>query len=723
MRIRTRAILLGLLCAVGMAVCSGGMASADSCPNAAFRTGPSAALPDCRAYEMVSPPYKGSGPAETVGPFISESGSEMHMNDIGGFGDPGDDAGFWGSEYLTARTGSGWASTPIDPPLSQFDLPQGEERDISQDFRRTLFFAAPIALRPGRHGERAYIREPNGSFVEVGPLLPPSALSSQAYVARYYEGASADLSHIVFILEGGNSEILWPGDETTAYAPSLYEYVGTGNAVPALVGVNNSGEQISRCGTTLGANETEASLGAHANAKFNAISRSGGSVFFSVDPCEGGPPVGEVYARIGESRTVAISEPSVEDCSACDTTLVDRSGALFQGASEDGSKVFFLTSQPLLGGDSTVNLYEYDFDAPAGQRVVRVSAGNPAGANVQGVVRISEDGSRVYFVAQGVLTGEPNGLGQSAVDGEDNLYLYEPDPTSPGQFKTVFVTTLSSGDSQDWGYNDSRPDEVTPDGRFLLLPSVNRLTPDCAACTGVQLYRYDAQTGALVRISIGENGFDHNGTLAIYSSIIAPGYGESRAMWIPGSMSNDGSYVFFTSSAGLTANALNEACIGEITGECYGYARNVYEYHEGQVYLISDGQDLHRIGGSTTLLVGASASGSDVFFQTADPLVPQDTDTQVDIYDARIDGGFPPETVASCQGDGCQGAQSSPPTSMVPGSATFSGPGNPVSVSQPARTVKKKKKAMKKKKKAKKQARRKSGRHKARRDDTSGKGR
>lgn len=69
-------------------------------------------------------------------------------------------------------------------------------------------------------------------------------------------------------------------------------------------------------------------------------------------------------------------------------------------------------------------------------------------------------------------------------------------------------------------------------------------------------------------------------------------------------------------------------------------------------------------------------SGADIFFETADQLVPQDTDTQRDLYDARIDGGFPPPAVpTSCEED-CQGAPGSQPLFGAPSSTTFSGPGN-----------------------------------------------
>jgi hypothetical protein len=144
--------------------------------------------------------------------------------------------------------------------------------------------------------------------------------------------------------------------------------------------------------------------------------------------------------------------------------------------------------------------------------------------------------------------------------------------------------------------------------------------------------------------------------------------------------------VFFSSAGGLTPQALNEVVLNEETGVT---ANNVYEYHDGQVYLISDGQDRHQVTTTSAVaLYGASRSGSDVFFMTADKLVGQDTDTQQNIYDARIDGGFPaPVTPTPCRGEVCAGAPGSAALFGVPPSSTFVGAGNvtPTAPTVPAR--------------------------------------
>ena len=58
-------------------------------------------------------------------------------------------------------------------------------------------------------------------------------------------------------------------------------------------------------------------------------------------------------------------------------------------------------------------------------------------------------------------------------------------------------------------------------------------------------------------------------------------------------VSADGAYVFFESTDGLTPQAFNQVIIGENNIEgTKVYAENVYEYHDGNVYLISDGRDL-----------------------------------------------------------------------------------------------------------------------------------
>jgi hypothetical protein len=139
------------------------------------------------------------------------------------------------------------------------------------------------------------------------------------------------------------------------------------------------------------------------------------------------------------------------------------------------------------------------------------------------------------------------------------------------------------------------------------------------------------------------------------------------------------------------------------------YAQNVYEYHEGHVSLISDGHDLSVANspcplaepthGSASCLLGSDASGHNVFFESTDRLVPQDTDTQVDIYDARIcepEAGNPcitepPPPLPPCGGEQCHGIPEPTPSLLAPGTATFNGEGNVPSSPPPAKPAVKKK--------------------------------
>jgi hypothetical protein len=124
------------------------------------------------------------------------------------------------------------------------------------------------------------------------------------------------------------------------------------------------------------------------------------------------------------------------------------------------------------------------------------------------------------------------------------------------------------------------------------------------------------------------------------------------------------------------------------------------------VELISSGQS-----GRESSLIDASPTGSDVFFATLSSLWPGDPGL-VDVYDARVGGGFPapPEPAGSCEGESCQSPPPAP-EAPTPASATYSGPGNLAAPKRKARKCPKGKRKVKRegkvrciKKKSKKKA-------------------
>jgi hypothetical protein len=93
--------------------------------------------------------------------------------------------------------------------------------------------------------------------------------------------------------------------------------------------------------------------------------------------------------------------------------------------------------------------------------------------------------------------------------------------------------------------------------------------------------------------------------------------------------------------------------------------------------MISDGHNREPIPPLEPSPGGISASGSDIFFFTHSPLAGQDTGILGDLYDARVDGGFPaPVAEASCSGEQCQGTPTPAPSFGSAPSSVFAAGGN-----------------------------------------------
>lgn len=663
-------------------------------------------LPDGRAYEMVTPNAKNGAfvdPVLVVGfhPAIAESGSRVIASSIQCFaGSQSCSAAreTEGAQYLFSRSPTGWATTALAPPATEF---QANSPALLSPETGMELFSIPT---PPAYEDDFYVRAADGTFADVGPVSPPSDGPVGEPWGGHTSAATSDFSHIAFQEPG-----FWAA---AGSSETVYEFAGIGNSEPKLVGVTGgpgSTSLISRCGTTLGGDAAN-------GGSPGGMSANGEVIYFTAKRCESGTgsnsetpvPANSLYARLGGARTVKISERSPSACTSLACTGSAVGDAAFAGASADGSKAFFTSDQQLTNeaGDEA-NLYEYDFDSPAGENLVDVSAGDPAhGPQVQGVVAISSDGSHVYFVAKGVLAGGLDALGRAPAEGADNLYVFERDAAYP-HGRMEFVTQLPEADQQQWASNGSRVlANVTPDGRFLVFESHGALTPDDSSSSGArQIFRYDAQSGELVRVSVGQDGFDDNGNASLGdASIVQEWVGSASSAGSARrdpSMSHDGSYVFFESPAGLTPHALDDVAIGELEGKP-AYAKNVYEWHDGRVSLISDGKDTTTTaqpgGLSSVQLLGSDATAANVFFTTADQLVGGDTNTQLDFYDARICTeaepciAEPPLPLPPCLGESCHGVPSGTPVAPTGGSATLDDKGSPSSARKTHKRVAKKKK-------------------------------
>jgi hypothetical protein len=490
-------------------------------------------------------------------------------------------------------------------------------------------------------------------------------------------GGSSDFDTFAFFAPSGTPLI--PGEVVRSTGNNYFQVTGVRSGSPQLSMVSRdpAGVQIGgKCGVVAG------SSGQNASGEVtmrSSISADGRAVYFTAHP---GPFVAtgvcsaaernatRLYKRVDAEKTVEVSAPTCSTPPLCGGPV----GAdVFRGASLDGDVVVFKTNRRVTESDkdATNDVYVYDETPPAGQpKLVQISAGEAVapshptpgtGASTQGVVTISTDGSRVYFVATGQLTAD-------ATAGANNLYVYQRDDAHPtGSLK--YLAKFGSGASVLWGLNQhpvvavpvhgaDGEEESWGDGRFLVFETSEQLLPaDTDAQTDVYRIDSEAATDAIVCMSCAGNG-----ELPVEAK---PQRNFNDPFWNqPQIASDDGEVAVFWTKEGLIPEDTNGGL-------------DVYAWNHGELELISPKAvpDARPIPSAGTI-----GDGSAVYFYTAARQVPSDSNSANDVYVSRIGGGFPtPEgTFVTCLSAGeCKGTGDEVAAPVSPGSASFVGPDNP----------------------------------------------
>jgi hypothetical protein len=623
---------------------------------------PSAGAPDGRAYEMVSPVDKNG--ADTLGYLTdvrsSDSGDRVTFASFAAFADS---AGIRVSQqYLGSRSENGWSTSALLPAQDQgpnfsISLPSvlGYSHDLSQVALRASDPAPAPGAEPGT--VNLYTRDSNsGSY----SLLTPAGAANTNSIAFDY--ASKDFSHVLFET----------GAKLTADAPidnpaadtleptNLYEHVDGQVRLVGILPNDTPAPSGARAGIVFdnGGNLAGGSLNGFYS--MHAISDDGSRIFWT------DLATFQLYARLDGTQTVHVS--------ASQRSAPDPHGtqdAIFADATPSGSKVFFISAEKLTddstaspGGLGQGDLYSYDVGT--GQ-LTDLNAVPGKVARVVGFLGASTDGASVYFAA----SGDP--LADGAAPATTNVYHWQSGVLS-------YVATLASfGDQVNWTTNPlggTKAARVSSNGRYLLFSSNESLT-SYDNLGHVEFYRYDAVSHQLACVSCNPSG-------SPATADVTPGEGApngvgstSAAPFLTNIMSADGRRVFFQTGDSLLRSDTN----GHV---------DVYEWEEGQLHLISTGQSA-----SDSYLSDASASGDDAFFVTRQALAPRDQDNNVDLYDARVGGGFASQNLPpACSGDDCHGQSRQPPLAPTAGSVTFVGPGNAAATPRVVTRVKISKKSL-----------------------------
>lgn len=357
------------------------------------------ALPDGRAWEMVSPLDKEGGEIQAPGEVLGGGGVFQAAADGGAvtYSSTGQFAGPQGNpgagQYVSSRSAEGWSTRNVTRPSvggGYGEAPDGVPfQRFSGDLARALVATPWNCEQPGCR--RAFeLLAPGSGDASESPARPDLRVV----------GANDDLGVVLLStcakLTPDATEVPGP-DGCDPAAPNLYAWNGTSLALVNLLPGDDTGTPGSEV----------AAPGA------GAVSADGASIYFRLG--------GVLYLR-REGATVAV-----------DAAI--GGGATFEVAAADGS-VAYLSK----GG----HLYRYE----AGGSLADLT---PAGG-LLGVLGASPDGSHVYFLDGSGLRRWSGGTAATIAAGADPSNS----PPATGTARVAADGTLAYLDSSPWPGSDNR---------------------------------------------------------------------------------------------------------------------------------------------------------------------------------------------------------------------------------------------------------------------------
>jgi hypothetical protein len=311
------------------------------------------------------------------------------------------------------------------------------------------------------------------------------------------------------------------------------------------------------------------------NAFFDGASQDGTRAFFETSEALVSADTDtafDIYERVGNTTNLVSTGPSGGN---------GPNDAFFDGVSADGTRVFFDTDESLVAADTDTFIDVYQ---RSGGVTTLVSTG-PAGGNGDFDVTfdgISKDGSHVFFETDEVLvSGDTN----------DTTDIFD---RSGGT--TKLITT---------GTEPGIPifDGSSDDGTHVFYDTDDSVV---AGDTDVEFDVYERFGASTTLLSIGPSG----GNAAV------------PARWVGNSQS--GARVWFETAEKLVAGDTDSGCdVPPAAGN------DVYERSGGTTTQVS-------VGGNGTFdafFDGASGEGAHVVFHSTEPLAAGDTDTRRDVFD------------------------------------------------------------------------------------------